>query len=236
LLDVNLTISEGEILGVAGVAGNGQKELAEVLTGLRPLQQGTIILDGVDLSSASATHITRAGVGHIPEDRISTGMIRSASVIHNSILREYKQPPISQGLRMNNQEAAKFARALVKLADVRVLHVRIPMRHLSGGNQQRLVARRETRIASRLLVAASPTRGLDVGATEEVRRVLIEHGNAGGAVLLISEDLDEILIVSDRIVVMYEGRIVGQFDAATANREEIGLLMGGKTSATEVSP
>ncbi|MBI1881819.1 MAG: ABC transporter ATP-binding protein [Chloroflexi bacterium] len=233
LVDINLTIREGEILGVAGVAGNGQKELAEVLTGLRPLRQGSIILDGTDLTGASAARIASAGVGHIPEDRIKTGMIRSATVTHNAILREYKQSPISRGIRLINQEATKFAQALVKQADVRVPHVRIPMRHLSGGNQQRLVARREARMATRLLVAASPTRGLDIGATEEVQRFLIAHRNAGGAVLLISEDLDEVMNVSDRIVVMYEGRLLGEFEAATANREEIGLLMGGKTTAAE---
>jgi len=235
LVDVSLTIGEGEILGVAGVAGNGQGELAEALTGLRPLQGGTIVIDGVDLTGASPTRLARAGVGHIPEDRLGMGLVRSASVTHNAILREYRQSPISRGFRLDGREASKFARALVRLADVRVPNVRVPVRHLSGGNQQRLLAGRETRIASHLLVAVHPTRGLDIGATDEVRRVLIEHRNAGSAVLLISEDLDEVLTMSDRIVVMYEGRIVGEFEAASANREEIGLLMGGALSSTEVS-
>ena len=227
LVDVSLTIGEGEILGVAGVAGNGQGELAEALTGLRPLQGGMIVIDGVDLTGASPTRLARAGVGHSPEDRLGMGLVRSASVTHNAILREYRQSPISRGFRLDGREASKFARALVRLADVRVPNVRVPVRHLSGGNQQRLLAGRETRIASHLLVAVHPTRGLDIGATDEVRRVLIEHRNAGSAVLLISEDLDEVLTMSDRIVVMYEGRIVGEFEAASANREEIGLLMAG---------
>ncbi len=233
LIDVSLRVKEGEILGVAGVAGNGQRELAEVLTGLRPLTRGTIIIDGEDLSRASPIRLARAGVGHIPEDRIGMGLVRSASVTHNAILREYWKPPISVGARMDNREAAKFARKLVKKADVRVPNVRVPVRNLSGGNQQRLLAGREMLIASRLLVAVHPTRGLDVAATEEVRKVIVEHRNAGSGVLLISEDLDEILIMADRIAVMYEGGIIGLFEASAADREEIGLMMGGARPASD---
>ncbi len=234
LVDVNLSLKEGEILGVAGVAGNGQTELAEVLTGLRPLREGTVSIDGRDLTSASPPRFVSAGVGHIPEDRLGTGLVREASVTHNAILREYRQPPIARDFRIDNREANQFARRLVQQADVRVPHVRVPVRHLSGGNQQRLLAGRETRIASRLLIAVHPTRGLDVGATDELRRALIEHRNAGSAVLLISEDLDEILAISDRVIVMYEGRIVGEFPAASADREGIGLLMGGASASGEV--
>lgn len=235
LVDVNVTLREGEILGVAGVAGNGQRELAEVLTGLRSLQKGAVILDGVDLTRASPISFASAGVGHIPEDRIGMGLVPSASVTHNAILREYREPPICRGFRLDNQEATRFAGVLVEEADVRVPNVRVPVRHLSGGNQQRLLARREGRIASRLLIAVHPTRGLDVAATEEVRRILMGHRNGGSGVLLISEDLDEVLIMSDRIVVMCEGRMVGEFDGANANREEIGLLMGGASLSTEAS-
>ncbi len=227
LIDVSMVLRQGEIVGVAGVAGNGQKELAEVLTGLRPLEKGRIVIAGVDRTNASPTEFVGVGVGHIPEDRIGMGMVPDASITHNAILREYASPPISRGFRINRREAADFARALVQRADVRVPSVLVAIQHLSGGNQQRLISRRETQVASQLLVAVHPTRGLDVGATDEVRRVLVEHRNAGSAVLLISEDLDEILALADRIVVMYEGRIVGEFDEAAADREEIGLLMGG---------
>ncbi len=236
LKGVTLDIREGEILGVAGVAGNGQSELAEVLTGLRPLEGGSLAIDGVDLTNATPTRLLRAGVGHIPEDRLGTGLVRDASVTHNAVLREYRDPPISRGLRIDGREAGKFARALVQLADVRVPTVRVLVRNLSGGNQQRLLAGRETRIASRLLVAVHPTRGLDIGATDEVRRVLIEHRNAGSAVLLISEDLDEVLAMADRVVVMYEGGVVGEFDGKNADREEIGLRMGGGSGIREVDP
>jgi simple sugar transport system ATP-binding protein len=233
LSDVSFSVREGEILGVAGVAGNGQTELAELLTGLRNPQRGEILLDGVNLAGASPAKLVKSGVGHIPEDRIGTGMVYEASVTHNAILREYRDPPISKGFRLDGSAAAEFARQLVKRADVRVPSIRVPARHLSGGNQQRLVAGRETKIASRLLVAVHPTRGLDVGATDEVRRVLVGHRNEGSAVLLISEDLDELLMMSDRIIVMYEGHIAGEFAAEEADREEIGLLMGGANDSME---
>ena len=227
LIDVNLTIHEGEILGIAGVAGNGQSELAEIITGMRSLQKGAVIIDGVDLSNATPKTLTKAGVGHIPEDRMGMGLVRDASVADNAILREYYQPPITAGFRIDKHEVTRFAKELVQDANVKTPNVRVPVGHLSGGNQQRLVAGRETRVASRLLVAVHPTLGLDVGAIEAVRQILLEQRNTGSAVLLISEDLDEVLIMSDRIAVMYGGRIVGEFDAADMEREEIGLLMGG---------
>lgn len=233
LEDLNLTLREGEILGVAGVAGNGQTELAEVLTGLRPLKQGTLTINGTDQTGASPSLLVKAGLGHIPEDRIGMGIISDATITHNAILREYRVPPITRGIRIINHEAIKFAKRMVKKANVIVPNVRVLARHLSGGNQQKLIARRETRVASRVLIAVHPTRGLDIGATDEVRHTLVEHRNAGTAVLLVSSDLDEILAISDRIVVMYEGQIVGEFDAAQAVREEIGLLMGGGKTLTE---
>ena len=227
LTDLDLTIHEGEILGIAGVAGNGQSELAQVLSGLRPVQKGTIAIDGVELTRKSPNQYVDAGVGHIPENRQGMGLMTDLSVIDNSILREYKRSPIGRGFRIDQIETVRFTWELVQRADVKVSDVKSPVRHLSGGNQQRLLAGRETRVASRLLIAVHPTQGLDVGATEEVRRVLMDHRNEGSAVLLISEDLDEILILSDRIVVMYSGRVVGEFDAGAAKRADIGLLMGG---------
>ena len=229
LKNTSLHINEGEILGIAGVAGNGQRELAEILTGLRSLKEGKIFIDGEEITDPSPSRLAQSGVGHIPEDRIGMGLIPGESVTHNAILREYKLPPISRGSRIDNHEATNFMKLLVKQAVVRIPSLKVPVRNLSGGNQQRLLVGRETRIASKLLVAVHPTRGLDVGATEEVREVIVKHRNEGSGVLLISEDLDEILALSDRIVVMFEGHIVGEVDAENANREEIGLLMGGAT-------
>jgi len=228
LKDVDLTVRCGEILGIAGVAGNGQRELAEVVTGLRPLAGGEARLEGDDLRGQAPSHLSQIGLGHIPEDRLGMGLFPSLSVLHNAILREYRNPPLRRGLRLVREAAARAASGLVERAGVRVAHLGVPVSNLSGGNQQKLVIRREMEIASRLLVAVHPTRGLDVGATEDVRRALVNHRNNGVAVLLISEDLDEILFLSDRIAVMFGGRIVGIMDIGDANREDIGLLMGGK--------
>jgi ABC-type uncharacterized transport system ATPase subunit len=235
LREVDLEVRQGEILGVAGVAGNGQRELAEVLTGLRPVKQGRILVEGMDRTGSSPLQFARAGVGHIPEDRLGMGLFSILSVTHNAILKEYRDPPIRKGIRLRKEMATRFANGLVERADVRVPNVRVLVGNLSGGNQQKLLARREIEIASRLLVAVHPTRGLDVAATEAVRRALVDHRNSGNAVLLISEDLDEILLLSDRIAVMFGGRIVGLLDIADANREDIGLLMGGKAPGREVS-
>jgi simple sugar transport system ATP-binding protein len=188
LKDVGLSLKAGEIVGVAGVSGNGQSELAQVLTGLRGLQRGTILFEGNDITGQPARRFAGLGIGHIPEDRLGVGLVPEASVAYNAVLREYAAPPISKGFRLD---------------------------------------RREMRIGSRLVVAVHPTRGLDVAATEAVRQTLVEHRNRGCAVLLISEDLDEVLVMSDRVLVMYEGRFVGDFDAGSAERETIGLLMGG---------
>ena len=227
LTELDLTLRQREILGVAGVAGNGQRELAEVITGLRPLGGGKILLRGKDFSSRGAVEFVKAGVGHIPEDRLGRGLVPSATVTDNAILREFRGPPISRGPYMNNAEAARFAAELVKAADVRVPSVKTVVAHLSGGNQQKLLSRRETRIASKVLVAVHPTRGLDVAATEAVRKAMVDHRNAGAAVLLISEDLDEILLLADRVIVMYGGQILGEFSAEAVDRGEIGMLMGG---------
>ena len=233
LQDLDLTIREGEILGIAGVAGNGQSELAQVLNGLRPVIKGTILVDSVDLVHSSPTSFVKAGVGHIPENRTSMGLVGELSVTDNAILREYKRAPVARGLRIDSREASRFASALVERSSVSVPNMKTQVRHLSGGNQQRLLAGRETHVASRLLIAVHPTQGLDVGATEEVRRVLMEHRNNGSAILLISEDLDEILLISDRIAVMYNGRIAGEFDTVDSDRELIGLLMGGGSISKE---
>jgi simple sugar transport system ATP-binding protein len=227
LREVDLTVQEGEILGIAGVAGNGQTELAQVLTGLRMPTHGVVRVDGVDFAGSNPSNFVAAGVGHIPEDRLGMGMVGMLSITENSILREYRTEPVSRGFRIDLRQASQFALELMRSSSVRAPNAAVPVRHLSGGNQQRLLAGRETRVASRLLIAVHPTQGLDIGATHELRRVLMNQRNHGGAVLLISEDLDEVLTMSDRVAVMYGGRIAGVFDADQIDRERIGLLMGG---------
>jgi ABC-type uncharacterized transport system ATPase subunit len=230
LKDVSLSIQSGEILGVAGVAGNGQGELAEVTAGLRRLECGTIRLDGRDITGKSPRTFAGLGIGHIPEDRIATGLVPDCSVADNVVLREYSKPPITKRFKLDRREVVRIAKEIVREAGVRVPGIQVAVGTLSGGNQQRLLARREIRLGSRLLVAVHPTRGLDVAATDAVRYKLMEHRNNGGAILLISEDLDEILALSDRTVVMYEGRIVQQFGGKVPERERIGLAMGGHLS------
>ena len=234
LHDVDLTVRAGEILGVAGVSGNGQTELAEVVCSLRPLDSGSVTLDGADTASMSVRAVTDMGVGHIPEDRIGMGMVLSAPVKDNAVLHNYWTDEFSQGLSLKRQDVIEFAQRLVKAARVQTRSVFATAGQLSGGNQQRLVARREALAADRLLVAAHPTRGLDVNAAQEVRETILEKRDSGCAVLFISDDLDEVLLMGDRIAVMFEGRVMGVFDAADADREHIGLLMGGHSVAEAV--
>ena len=235
LQEVDLTVRSGEILGIAGVSGNGQTELAEVICALRGLQSGSITVDGSDIASMSVRAVTDMGVGHIPEDRIGMGMVLSAPVKDNSVLHNYWTEQFSQGLTLNRQVVIDFAKRLVESARVQTRSVFATAGQLSGGNQQRLVARREALVADRLLVAAHPTRGLDVNAAQEVRSTILDKRGGGCAVLLISDDLDEVLLMSDRIAVIYEGRIMGVFDAADADREDIGLLMGGHSITEAVA-
>jgi ABC-type uncharacterized transport system ATPase subunit len=231
LRDVSLTVHAGEIVGIAGVSGNGQTELAEVVTGLRKVEAGQIRIGGEDLTGSSPRQFAMTGVGHIPEDRLGVGLVRSAQVRDNAILRSYRRPEFSGRVALHRGSIADFARRLVKSARVQTRSIQSPVGHLSGGNQQRLIAGREALLAQHLFIASHPTRGLDVNSTQDVRKSLLDRRDAGAAVLLISDDLDEVLLLSDRIAVMYEGRIVGEFRREEADREVIGLLMGGHVEA-----
>ena len=231
--NVDLDLHAGEILGVAGVAGNGQRELSEVLTGLRALTAGEIRIDGRPLPEQSAAAFARLGIAHIPEDRLRSGLAASLSVTDNAVLREYQAPPIARGPLYRPRAATTLAATIAAAADVAVPDFAMPARNLSGGNQQRLVARREMRIARRLLVAAYPGRGLDVGAINSMLRYLVELRDAGTAVVLFSEELEELFTLSDRLIVLYEGRILGDFPIAEADLETIGLLMGGQVRGRE---
>jgi len=228
LEDVSLGVHAGEILGVAGVAGNGQKELSQVITGMRAAASGRIIVGGKDFSAASAADFAAFGVGHIPEDRLHSGLAPALSITDNSVIREYDKPPVSSGPFYRPRAAAALARTIAEAASVAVPDFGMPVRNLSGGNQQRLVARREMRIASKVLIAAYPSRGLDVGAINTMMRYLVELRDAGVGVLFISEELEELLNLSDRIAVMFHGKVMGVVDTARTDIEEIGLMMGGQ--------
>ena len=227
LRDVSLTVRAGEVLGVAGVAGNGQRELAEVLTGMRPASAGTVKVGGRPLRDGDPRAAIRAGVAHVPEDRLQTGVAPSLSIASNVVLKAYRGSDVSRGPFLLLRRIRERAVALIRRYDVRAAGPTVPARLLSGGNLQKVVLAREFSDTPKALVVAAPTRGLDVGAIETVHGYLREAAADGVAVLLISEDLDELLTLADRIVVMYEGAIVGEVDARAASVDEIGLWMAG---------
>ena len=231
LADVDLAVHAGEIVGVAGVAGNGQRELTEVLTGLRPVTEGQVRIGGRVMAHADPAEFLAAGIGHIPEDRLRSGLAPTMAVADNAVLREYDRPPVAQGGVFHPHAALALARRIVADAQVLVPSMRMPVRNLSGGNQQRLVARREMRVSEQALVAAYPTRGLDIGAIDTMLRYITEMRDRGVGVLLVSEELDELLGIADRVAVLFQGRIMGIFPTAEAEAERIGLLMGGRAEA-----
>jgi simple sugar transport system ATP-binding protein len=227
LLDVEIEVRTGETLGIAGVAGNGQRELAEIVTGLRGVTAGSIRINGKEMTNRSAAEIARARVAHIPEDRLATGLIAGMDLSENAILREYARPPLCSGPFLSNKAVASFTDRLIADHDVKAPGRRAKLRTLSGGNQQKLLLGRELAGEPRLIVAVHPTRGVDVGATEAIHEALREQRARGAAILLISEDLDELLALSDRIAVLFDGRVMGTMPTDYANTEEIGLLMAG---------
>jgi ABC-type uncharacterized transport system ATPase subunit len=230
LRNVDLEVRAGETLGIAGVAGNGQRELAEVVTGLRPATGGAIRIDGKTMTNRPAAEIARAGVAHIPEDRLATGLIGGMDLSENAILRDYAQPPFCSGPFLSNRAVAAFTDRLIADYDVKTPGRWAKLHTLSGGNQQKLLLARELAGQPRLIVAVHPSRGVDVGATEAIHEALCQQRARGAATLLISEDLDELLALSDRIAVLFDGRVMGILPARGANLEEIGLLMAGVES------
>jgi general nucleoside transport system ATP-binding protein len=222
---VSFEVRSGEILGVAGVQGNGQTELCEALMGLRP-STGSVRLDGADLSHASTRDRLRAGIGYIPEDRTEDGLVGDFSVADNLVLDVYDRPPYANGIALNLAAIRDMAATRVQEYDVRTTSVETPAGTLSGGNQQKVVVAREMGRDVKLLLVSQPTRGLDVGSIEFVHKRLVAQRDAGAAVLIVSSELDEIYALADRIAVMYEGRIVA-FRPPTIPEEELGLLMAG---------
>ncbi len=227
LRSVSFELRPNEILGVAGVAGNGQRELAEALCGMRKPTTGSIELGGRRVRTGSVRAAQAAGIAHVPEDRLHTGLAPSLTIASNVVLTSYRQPPVCRGPFLDRTLMRQRATELMERFDVRAPGPETPVRLLSGGNVQKVLLGREFSSNPRVLVCASPTRGLDVGAIESVRSLLVAAADAGTAVLLISEDLEEILALSDRVVVLYEGSIAGQVTASEATPEQLGLLMGG---------
>jgi general nucleoside transport system ATP-binding protein len=227
LRGVTLSVRAGEIVGLAGVAGNGQRELAEAVTGMRPFARGTVSVDGRRLRGGDAREAIAAGVAHVPEDRLHTGVAPSLSIASNVVLKSYRGRQLTKGPLLRLRTIRELAARLIQRYDVRGGRPELPARQLSGGNLQKVVLAREFEGEPRVLVVASPTRGLDVSAIETVHRYLRDAASNGVGVLLISEDLDEILALADRIAVIYEGAIVGEVSGDVATPEELGLLMAG---------
>ncbi|MBV8597244.1 MAG: ABC transporter ATP-binding protein [Actinobacteria bacterium] len=227
LHDASFTVHESEIVAVAGVAGNGQRELAEAIAGIRPLATGSVSVHGRTLAGGDPRAAIAAGIAYVPEDRLGTGVAPSLSIATNLALKSYRRPPVSHGPLLSLGAIRDRARHLIDRYAIAAPGPAAPARLLSGGNVQKVVLAREFSGDPRVVVAAAPTRGLDVGAIETVHAYLREAASRGVGVLLISEDLDEILELADRVLVMYEGRILGEFPADRANVEEIGLLMAG---------
>ena len=227
LRDVTLEVRAGEILGIAGVSGNGQRELAEVIAGLRPTVRGVVSIEGTRLPTGDPRAAIDLGVAYVPEDRMGTGISPNLSIAENLILKSYRGKAMTSGPVLSSRKAIANAKVLMERFDVRAPGPRTLIRQLSGGNIQKVLLARELSSQPRVLVAASPTRGLDVGATQYVRRVLAETAASGVGVVMVSEDLDEIFELSDRIAVFYNGRVVGVLGAAEADRQRIGRMMAG---------
>ena len=230
---VSFQVRAGEILGVAGVQGNGQKELVEALTGLRPYEDGKVELLGEDISRASPRKIREAGTAHVPEDRQSDGLVLPFPIRDNLVLNTYYEPPFTRGLNLDNGEIVKAAEQRVKEFDIRTPSINIPASTLSGGNQQKVIVAREFSRPIKLLIASQPTRGLDVGSIEYIHRQIVRKRDEGCAVLLVSPELDEIMGLSDRIAVMFGGEILDIIPAKAATKEGLGLLMAGIRSKTQ---
>lgn len=228
---ISFDVRAGEVLGVAGVQGNGQTELVEAVTGLRTPQSGKVTLLGEDITKASPRKITELGTAHVPEDRQRDGLVLPFPITDNLILNTYYQEPFTKGVVLQEKTILKRAKQLIEGFDIRTPGATTSAGSLSGGNQQKVIVAREFSRPIKLLVASQPTRGLDVGSIEYIHRQILEKRDKGCAVLLVSSELDEILALSDRIAVMYRGKIVDVLPAEKATKEGLGLLMAGVTQA-----
>lgn len=226
--DLSFALFPGEILGIAGVEGNGQTELVEALCGLRPIESGTVLLLGRSVAGRSPLELYRLGLAHIPEDRWKHGLILSFTVMENAFLGMQREPTFRGALGLLRRRAAlAHAGRLVREFQIQTAGLHVPAKSLSGGNQQKLIVGRELAKSPKVIVAAQPTRGLDIGAAQFIRELLLRLREEGRAILLVSADLDEVLALSDRVAFMYEGTFTGIAKPAELTPETIGLLMGG---------
>jgi len=233
---VSLEVRAGEILGVAGVSGNGQRELAEMIAGLRHATRGRVLLDGVEITAWEPGARLARGLSYIPEERMRDGVIRELSVEENIIIESHGRPPLARGVFLDFRRIGQHVDRLVDEFEIKTPSRSTPLRNLSGGNIQKLILARELAKEPSVLVAAQPTRGVDIGSTEYIHRRLVEQRARGTATLLISEDLDEVRNLSDRLAVLYEGRLMGILDREQATVERLGLMMAGVPLDEALSP
>ena len=226
---VSFEIRSGEVVGIAGVSGNGQRELAYGVTGLAPPNSGRVVLEGEDLTEMSVLAHIDKGIAYVPQSRLGMGLAPGLTTEDNLALKAYRRAPYSKGVRLVTSTFKEKGGELIERYDVRGVQPGLPIRLLSGGNLQKALVGREVELESKVLILRSPTRGLDVGATEAVRNLVLAESKRGAAVLLISEDLDELLALSDRLLVIYEGQIVGDLETSEATAERLGLLMAGQS-------
>lgn len=227
LQGVSLSLRSGQIFGIAGVAGNGQKELAEVITGLRRVTDGTVEFLGEAVTNLPPAELIRRGISYVPEDRMGMGLVPALDAVENMLLKNYHNPEYSGRWLIDRSAAERWTAEVVRQYKVKLAALTQPVRSMSGGNLQKLLLAREIAGDPRLIIVVYPARGLDVGATESIHKLLMELRDQGTAILLISEDLDELMKLSDRVGVMFGGRIVGNFAIEETDLEEVGLLMMG---------
>jgi simple sugar transport system ATP-binding protein len=226
---VSFEVRAGEIVGVAGVQGNGQTELVEAITGMRRVSAGTLVLDGEDVTAQHPRGIHSRGVAHIPEDRQRRGLVMNFTITENMVLDTYYDEPYSSGIVMDWDAAAEAAERLVDEFDVRTPSITIPASNLSGGNQQKVIVAREFSRPVKLVVASQPTRGLDVGSIEYIHSRIVRARDEGAAVLIVSTELDEVMALADRLLVMFDGRVVAELDPQQVTNADVGLYMAGAT-------
>jgi len=227
---VSISVRRGEIVGIAGVSGNGQRELAEAIFGLRPIESGSITVSGQEISTPAPSKIRKLGLAYVPEERMRDGAIGDFTVAENLMLVAYRSNPFTKRGMLNRSAIAERCRQLVQGYKVKTPTIHTPTRHLSGGNIQKVVIAREFSSEASVLVVAQPTRGVDIGAAEYIHERLLDQRSQGSAILIISEDLDEVMQLSDRIVVLLEGKIMGEVERGKGSVRDIGLLMSGVTT------